>query len=178
MKKKLLTIGLLISLLNPQALVLASQGQNVSGDLGYEDGLYIMPMRVISSTKGLQKNPYGKSLAGKLTKEQKDKILKRDYVRKLKKLYNTTYRLAIEYYKYGLNNLDRWKEVKSLNDPVFGHINKKTWIKVYDTTIEMLKEVRLYFDYLGLEDDDYTEKSTIDMIDDEDLRFQNIKIGE
>ncbi|MBM0046204.1 hypothetical protein JNO63_03765 [Anaerococcus sp. mt242] len=176
MKKKLFIFTLLVILVSPNISTFADKAEEVSDDIGYEDGLYIMPVKTISSTKGLQKNPYGESLSGKLNQEEKKEILEDTNIKELIKLYNSTYRLAIRWYKYGLEHMDRWKEVKNLTDPVFGSINKETWVKVYEDTIISLQEVRLYFDHLGLVDEDYTEKETLDMIDSEDLKFKKIRI--
>lgn len=177
MNKKVLTFILLAAILSPCRTSFASQ-EEANGDISYEEGLYIMPMKTISSTKGLQENPYGDSLAGKLSQEEKNEVLADTNVKKLVTLYNKAYRLAIKCYKYGADNLDRWKEVKNLTDPVFGNVNKETWVEAYDNTINTLQDARLYFDHLGLVDEDYTEKETLDMIDIEDLKFQEIKLDE
>ncbi len=165
MKKKILLSALALALLMPSASVFAENDEVLRGDISYEEGLYLPDLSVFSNTKGRQVHPFGGSKVGKISKSDKKEILARKNVKKLIDLYNKLYQIMIRWYKFGANNIDRWKEVTNMTDPVFGKINKAQWIKVYESGGRMLQKTRDYFDSLGLIDADYTYEATLKMID-------------
>lgn len=129
MKKKFLAGALALVFLLPSASVFANEEKTMEanqfkGDYSYEDGLYLPALYHFGVTKGRQVHPFGGSMVGKISKEEKAKVLQREKVKKLIALYNDYYQIIIEIYKYGDNHIDSWKEVKTMTNPVFGKFTK------------------------------------------------------
>ena len=172
MKNKILVSLLAIGLLMPSGASLADSNKYTGegfgkGDSGYEDGMYLPEMSVVGKfyfKDGEAINPYGPSKVGKLSKEEKEKLLNDKAMKNLIKAYNKFYRTTIAFYKYGEKHMDRWKAVKNMTDPVFKHINKEKWVKIYDLSIESLSDVKYYFYSKGLDDADFTDGETLKAI--------------
>ena len=141
------------------------------GDSSYAEGMYLPEMSVSGKyyfKNGEAINPYGKSKVGKISKVEKKKILNRKKVKKLIKNYNKSYRTTVKLYRYGEKNIDKWKKVNNMTDPVFGKLSKEIWVKNYDKSIKALSDTKYYFYSLGLDDSDFTEKETLDLIGKDD----------
>lgn len=172
MKNKILTLIMLLGLLSPTTFALADNNQYSGdgfgkGDSGYEDGMYLPEMSVIGKyyyKDGEAINPYGKSKVGKITKAEKNKLLNKEQVKKLIKKYNKCYRTTVKLYRYGEKNIDKWKKVHNMTDPVFGKLSKQKWVNNYNKCIKTLSDAKYYFYSLGLDDADFTDKETIDLI--------------
>lgn len=179
MKKKFLAGALALVFLMPSASVFAKEKDQgidagFKGDYTYEDGMYLPALYHFGVTKGRQVHPFGGSKVGKISKEEKAKVLQREKVKKLIALYNDYYQIIIEIYKYGDNHIDRWKEVKTMTDPVFGKFTKQNWLDIYDYGAQTLKLCRDYFNFLGLSDKDFTNEKTIKVIYKPELSFEKI----
>lgn len=175
MKNKLLIFILLLGLLFPSTRAFANPTV-VPGDGGYAEGMYLVSLSSFSSTRGMQANPYGESKSGLIGKEEMEELLKDKKINALVEAYNKLYQSLMKLYKYGDKRMDRWKEVRNMEDPVFGKINKKTFVETYNSTASILQEVRLYFDSIGLEPSRYNYRETLEMIDREELEFCEVKI--
>lgn len=180
MKKKLIAGALMVAMLMPNAQAFADSkaytGEGFGkGDYSYEDGMYLPALHYFGVTKGRQVHPYGESKVGKISKEKKQEILKRPEIKRLVTTYNSFYQTIIKWYKFGDKHIDRWKEVKDMDSPVFGKISKRDWLEIYQLGANGLQNVRDYFDYLGLVDSDYTSKETLAMIDRPELSFEQIE---
>ena len=143
------------------------------GDSSYAEGMYLPDMSVSGKfyfKNGQAINPYGKSKVGKISKAEKKKILNKKQVKKLIKKYNKCYRTTVKLYKYGEKNIDKWEKVNNMTDPVFGKLSKEQWINNYNKSINTLSNTKYYFYSLGLDDPDFTEKETYDLIG-KDNRF-------
>lgn len=143
------------------------------GDSSYAEGVYLPEMSVSGKyyfKNGEAINPYGKSRVGKISEAEKKNILNKKQVKKLIKLYNRCYRTTVKLYKYGEKNIDKWKRVNNMTDPVFGSFSKDKWVNHYNKSINVLSNVKYYFYRLGLDDADFTEKETLDLIG-KDTRF-------
>lgn len=143
------------------------------GDSSYAEGMYLPEVSVSGKyyfKNGEAINPYGKSRVGKISEAEKKKILNKKQVKKLIKLYNRCYRTTVKLYKYGEKNIDKWKKVNNMTDPVFGSFSKEKWVNHYNKSISVLSNVKYYFYRLGLDDSDFTEKETYDLIG-KDTRF-------
>lgn len=145
------------------------------GDYSYEDGMYLPALYHFGVRKGRQVHPFGGSKVGKISKEEKVAVLKRPKVQKLIKLYNKQYQFLIKFYKYGDKHIDRWKEVKTMTDPVFGKYSKENWLDIYENTAKSLGLCRDYFNSLGLSDSDFTSDATLKMIYKPELSFEKIE---
>src|SRR5699024_2788488 len=177
MKKKFLAGALALVFLMPSASVFAKEKDQgidagFKGDYTYEDGMYLPALYHFGVTKGRQVHPFGGSKVGKISKEEKAKVLQREKVKKLIALYNDYYQIIIEIYKYGDNHIDRWKEVKTMTDPVFGKFTKQNWLDIYDNGAKTLQLRRDYFNSLGLSDKDFTNEKTLKMIYKPELSFE------
>ena len=180
MKKKLIAGALMVAMLMPNAQAFADSKEYTDegfgkGDYSYEDGMYLPALHYLGVTKGRQVHPYGESKVGKISKEKKQEILKRPEIKRLVTTYNSFYQTIIKWYKFGDKHIDRWKEVKDMDSPVFGKISKRDWLEIYQLGANGLQNVRDYFDYLGLVDSDYTSKETLAMIDRPELSFEQIE---
>ena len=143
------------------------------GDSSYAEGMYLPEISVSGKyyfKNGEAINPYGKSKVGKISKAEKKKILNKKQVKKLIKKYNKCYRTTVKLYKYGEKNIDKWEKVNNMTDPVFGKLSKEQWINNYNKSINTLSNTKYYFYSLGLDDPDFTEKETYDLIG-KDARF-------
>ena len=143
------------------------------GDSSYAEGMYLPDMSISGKyyfKNGETINPYGKSKVGKISKAEKKKILNKKQVKKLIKKYNKCYRTTVKLYKYGEKNIDKWKKVRNMTNPVFGKLSKEQWINNYNKSINTLSNTKYYFYSLGLDDSDFTEKETINLIG-KDNRF-------
>lgn len=143
------------------------------GDSSYAEGMYLPEMSVSGKyyfKNGEAINPYGKSKVGKISKAEKKKILNKKQVKKLIKKYNKCYRTTVKLYKYGEKNIDKWEKVTNMNDQVFGKLSKEKWVNNYNKAIKTLSDSKYYFYSLGLDDPDFTEKETYDLIG-KDNRF-------
>ena len=141
------------------------------GDSSYAEGMYLPEMSVSGKyyfKNGEAINPYGKSKVGKISKAEKKKILNRKKVKKLIEIYNKSYRTTVKLYKYGEKNIDKWKKVNNMTDPVFGKLSKEKWVNNYNKSIDTLSDAKYYFYSLGLDDSDFTEKETLDLIGKDD----------
>lgn len=141
------------------------------GDSSYAEGMYLPEMSVSGKyyfKNGEAINPYGKSKVGKISKAEKKKILNKKQVKKLIKKYNKSYRTTVKLYKYGEKNIDKWKKVNNMTDPVFGKLSKEKWVNNYNKSIDTLSDAKYYFYSLGLDDSDFTEKETLDLIGKDD----------
>lgn len=137
------------------------------GDSSYAEGMYLPEMSVISKyyyKDGEVINPYGVSKVGKISKEEKEKLLNDKAMKNLIAAYNKFYRTTINFYKYGEKHMDRWKEVKTMTDPVFKHVNKEKWVEIYNISTDCLADVKYYFYSRGLDDEDFTDEETIKAI--------------
>ena len=172
MKNKILAIFLLFTLLMPSGSALASAKKYTGegfgkGDSGYADGMYLPEMSVLGLyhfENGEIINPYGPSKVGKISKEEKEKLLNNKSIKNLMVAYNKFYRMMINFYKYGEKNMDRWMEVKNMTDPVFKNINKENWVKIYNMGCISLAEVKYFFYSRGLDDADFTDQDTLKSI--------------
>lgn len=172
MKNKILTLILLIGILTPLKFVFADNKQYtgdgfIKGDSGYKEGMYLPEMSVSGKfyfNNGEAINPYGKSKVGKITKAEKNKLLNKEQVKKLIEKYNKCYRTTVKLYRYGEKNIDKWKKVNNMTDPVFGKLSKQKWVNNYNKSIKALSDAKYYFYSLGLDDADFTDKETIDLI--------------
>lgn len=137
------------------------------GDSSYAEGMYLPEMSVIGKyyyKDGEVINPYGVSKVGKISKEEKEKLLNDKAMKNLIAAYNKFYRTTINFYKYGEKHMARWKEVKNMTDPVFKHVNKEKWVEIYKISIECISDVKYYFYSRGLDDGDFTDEETIKTI--------------
>lgn len=180
MKKKILAGALALVFLLPSASVFANEEKTMDanqfkGDYSFEDGMYLPALYHFGVTKGRQVHPFGGSKVGKISKEEKAKVLQREKVKKLIALYNDYYQIIIEIYKYGDNHIDSWKEVKTMTDPVFGKFTKQNWLDIYESGAKTLQLCRDYFDSLGLSDEDFTNEETLKMIYKPELSFEKIE---
>lgn len=180
MKKKIMAGALALVFLLPSASVFANEEKTMDanqfkGDYSYEDGLYLPALYHFGVTKGRQVHPFGGSKVGKISKEEKAKVLQREKVKKLIALYNDYYQIIIEIYKYGDNHIDSWKEVKTMTDPVFGKFTKQNWLDIYESGAKTLQLCRDYFNSLGLSDEDFTNEETLKMIYKPELSFEKIE---
>ena len=172
MKNKILALIMLLGLLSPTTFALADNNQYSGdgfgkGDSGYEDGMYLPEMSVIGKyyyKDGEVVNPYGSSKVGKIYKEEKKKLLNDKAMKNLIAAYNKFYRTTINFYKYGEKHMARWKEVKTMTDPVFKHVNKEKWVEIYNISTDCLADVKYYFYSRGLDDGDFTDQETIKTI--------------
>ena len=135
MKKKFLAGALALVFLMPNASVFAKEEDpdlpsDFKGDYSYEDGMYLPALYNFGVTKGRQVHPFGESKVGKISEEEKAQVLKRKEVKELIELYNIHYQTLIEIYKFGEDRMAKWKEVKSMNDPVFGRFTKQNWLDI------------------------------------------------
>ncbi|WP_106460898.1 hypothetical protein [Anaerococcus sp. Marseille-P3915] len=143
------------------------------GDSSYAEGMYLPDMSVSGKyhfKNGEAINPYGKSMVGKISDIEKKKILNKKQVKKLIKIYNRCYRTTVKLYRYGEKNIDKWKKVNNMTDPVFGSFTKEKWVYYYNKSIKVLSNTKYYFYRLGLDDSDFIEKETFDLIGN-DSRF-------
>ena len=178
MKNKILALIMLLGLLSPTTFALADNNQYSGdgfgkGDSGYEDGMYLPEMSIIGKyyyKDGEVVNPYGTSKVGKISKEEKEKLLNDKAMKNLIAAYNKFYRTTVNFYKYGEKHMDRWKEVKNMTDPVFKHVNKEKWVEIYNISTETLADVKYYFYSRGLDDGDFTDEETIKTIG-EDTKY-------
>lgn len=180
MKKKLIAGALMVAMLMPNAQAFADSKAYTDegfgkGDYSYEDGMYLPALHYFGVTKGRQVHPYGESKVGKISKEKKQEILKRPEIKRLVTTYNSFYQTIIKWYKFGDKHIDRWKEVKDMDAPVFGKISKRDWLEIYQLGAKGLQKVRDYFDYLGLVDSDFTSEKTLKMIYKPELSFEKIE---
>lgn len=172
MKNKILALIMLLGLLSPTTFALADNNQYSGdgfgkGDSGYEDGMYLPEMSVIGKyyyKDGEVVNPYGVSKVGKISQEEKEKLLNDKAMKNLIAAYNKFYRTTINFYKYGEKHMARWKEVKTMTDPVFKHVNKEKWVEIYNISTDCLADVKYYFYSRGLDDGDFTDQETIKTI--------------
>lgn len=137
------------------------------GDSSYAEGMYLPEMSVIGKyyyKDGEVVNPYGISKVGKISKEEKEKLLNDKAMKNLIAAYNKFYRTTINFYKYGEKHMDRWKKVKTMTDPVFKHVNKEKWVEIYNISTDCLADVKYYFYSRGLDDGDFTDEETIKAI--------------
>lgn len=137
------------------------------GDSSYAEGMYLPEMSVIGKyyyKDGEVVNPYGVSKVGKISQEEKEKLLNGKAMKNLIAAYNKFYRTTINFYKYGEKHMDRRKEVKTMTDPVFKHVNKEKWVEIYNISTECLADVKYYFYSRGLDDGDFTDEETIKAI--------------
>ena len=180
MKKKFLAGALALIFLMPNASAFADEkdvagSDNFKGDYTYEDGMYLPALYHFGVTKGRQVHPYGASKVGKISQKEKKAVLQRPKVKKLIKLYNKYYQNLIVWYKFGDKNMARWKEVKTMTDPVFGKFTKASWVDHYEKWAITLQNARDYFDSLGLADSDFTNEKTLKMIYKPELSFEKIE---
>ena len=172
MKNKILALIMLLGLLSPTTFALADNNQYSGdgfgkGDSGYEDGMYLPEMSVIGKyyyKDGEVVNPYGISKVGKISKEEKEKILNDKAMKNLIAAYNKFYKTTVNFYKYGEKHMDRWKEVKTMTDPVYKHVNKEKWVEIYNISTDCLADVKYYFYSRGLDDGDFTDEEAIKAI--------------
>lgn len=137
------------------------------GDSSFAEGMYLPEMSVIGKyyyKDGEVVNPYGVSKVGKISKEEKEKLLNDKAMKNLIAAYNKFYRTTVNFYKYGEKHMDKWKEVKTMTDPVFKHVNKEKWVEIYNISTECLADVKYYFYSRGLDDGDFTDEETIKTI--------------
>ena len=180
MKKKFLAGALALVFLMPNASVFAKEAKTMvatqfKGDYTYEDGMYLPALSYFGVTKGRQVHPFGGNKLGKISKKQKEAVLKRDKVKKLMAMYNDYYQIMIQTYKYGDKHMARWKEVKTMTEPVFGKFTKKNWVDIYENGAKTLQICRDYFNSLGLSDSDFTSEKTLKMIYKPELSFEKIE---
>ena len=180
MKKKILAGALALVFLLPSASVFANEEKTMEanqfkGDYTYEDGMYLPALYHFGVTKGRQVHPFGGSKVGKISKKEKAQVLERPKVKKLIILYNDYYQGIIQVYKYGDKRIDRWKEVKTMTDPVFGKFSKQNWLDIYENGAKTLGLCRDYFNSLGLSDEDFTSEKTLKMIYKPELSFEKIE---
>lgn len=180
MKKKFLAGALALIFLIPNASAFADEkdvagSDDFKGDYTYEDGMYLPALYHFGVTKGRQVHPYGASKVGKISQKEKKAVLKRPKVKKLIKLYNKYYQNLIVWYKFGDKNMARWKEVKTMTDPVFGKFTKEKWVGIYENLAKTLVLCRDYFNSLGLSDKDFTSEKTLKMIYKPELSFEKIE---
>lgn len=182
MKKKFLAGALALVFLMPSANVLAKEEKTVGeiqfkGDYTYEDGMYLTALYHFGVTKGRQVHPFGGSKVGKISEKEKAQVLERPKVKKLMALYNSYYQTIIKIYQYGDKHMARWKEVKTMTDPVFGKFTKQNWVDIYENGAKTLQFCRDYFNSLGLSDKDFTSEKTLKMIYKPELSFEKIESG-
>ena len=182
MKKKFLAGALALVFLMPSANVLAKEEKTVGeiqfkGDYTYEDGMYLTALYHFGVTKGRQVHPFGGSKVGKISEKEKAQVLERPKVKKLMALYNSYYQTIIKIYQYGDKHMARWKEVKTMTDPVFGKFTKQNWVDIYQNGAKTLQFCRDYFNSLGLSDKDFTSEKTLKMIYKPELSFEKIESG-
>ena len=180
MRNKILAGALALVFLMPSPAAFAKEekaqaNNEFKGDYSYEDGLYLPALYHFGVTKGRQVHPFGGSKVGKVSDKEKAKILKNPKLQKLIKLYNKNYQFVIKFYKYGDKRIDRWKAVKNMTDPVFGKYSKEDFLKIYQKSAKTLQLTRDYFNSLGLTDEDFTNKKTLQMIDRPELSFEEIE---
>lgn len=180
MKKKFLAGALALVFLMPSANVLAKEEKTVGeiqfkGDYTYEDGMYLPALYHFGVTKGRQVHPFGGSKVGKISEKEKAQVLERPKVKKLMALYNSYYQTIIKIYQYGDKHMARWKEVKTMTNPVFGKFTKKNWVDIYENGAKTLQLCRDYFNSLGLSDSDFTNEKTLKMIYKPELSFEKIE---
>lgn len=180
MKKKFLAGALALVFLMPSANVLAKEEKTVGeiqfkGDYTYEDGMYLPGLYHFGVTKGRQVHPFGGSKVGKISEKEKAQVLERPKVKKLMALYNSYYQTIIKIYQYGDKHMARWKEVKTMTDPVFGKFTKQNWVDIYENGAKTLQFCRDYFNSLGLSDKDFTSEKTLKMIYKPELSFEKIE---
>lgn len=180
MKKKILAGALALVFLMPSPAAFAKEKEvqansEFKGDYSYEDGLYLPALYHFGVTKGRQVHPFGGSKVGKVSDKEKAKILKNPKLQKLIKLYNKNYQFIIKFYKYGDKRIDKWKAVKNMTDPVFGKYSKEDFLNIYKKSANTLQLTRDYFNSLGLTDEDFTNKKTLQMIDRPELSFEKIE---
>ena len=180
MKKKFLAGALALVFLMPNVNVFAKEKDvnkdvEIKGDYSYEDGMYLPALYHFGVTKGRQVHPFGGSKVGKISKKEKEAVLKRNKVKKLIALYNDYYQAIIGIYKYGDKRMARWKEVKTMTNPVFGKFTKKNWVDIYEKGAKNLQLCRDYFNSLGLADSDFTNEKTLKMIYKPELSFEKIE---
>ena len=137
--------------------------------------MYLPALHYFGVTKGRKVHPFGGSKVGKISKKEKEEVLQRPKVKKLMALYNSYYQTIIKIYQYGDKHMDRWKEVKTMTDPVFGKFTKKNWVDIYQNGAQTLQLVRDYFNSLGLSDSDFTSEKTLKMIYKPELSFEKIE---
>lgn len=140
---------------------------DLKGDSSYAEGMYLPEMSVIGKyyyKDGEVVNPYGTSKVGKISKEEKEKLLNDKAMKNLIAAYNKFYRTTVNFYKYGEKHMDKWKEVKTMTDPVFKHVNKEKWVEIYKISTECIADVKYYFYSRGLADGDFTDEETIKTI--------------
>ncbi len=111
----------------------------------------------------------------KLSKKEKEEVLSRPDVKDMVEIYNKYYQNIIRWYKFGDQRIEKWRQVKNMTDPVFGKLNKTQWIKFYEKGAKTLDRVRDYFNSLGLDDYDFTDEKTLEMIDRPELSFEKIE---
>ena len=177
MKKKFLAGALALVFLMPNASVFAKEAKTAEatqfkGDYTYEDWMYLPALSYFGVTKGRQVHPFGGNKVGKISKKQKEAVLRRDKVKKLMAIYNDYYQIMIQIYKYGDKHMARWKEVKTMTEPVFGKFTKKNWVDIYENGAKTLQICRDYFNSLGLSDSDFTSEKTLKMIYKPELSFE------
>ena len=180
MKKKFLAGALALVFLMPNVNVFAKEKDvnkdvEIKGDYSYEDGMYLPALYHFGVTKGRQVHPFGGSKVGKISKKEKEAVLKRNKVKKLIALYNDYYQAIIGIYKYGDKRMATWKEVKTMTNPVFGKFTKKNWVDIYEKGAKNLQLCRDYFNSLGLADSDFTNEKTLKMIYKPELSFEKIE---
>ena len=182
MKKKFLAGALALIFLMPSANVLAKEEKTVGeiqfkGDYTYEDGMYLPAIYHFGVTKGRQVHTFGGSKVGKISEKEKTQVLERPKVKKVMALYNSYYQTIIKIYQYGDKHMARWKEVKTMTDPVFGKFTKQNWVDIYENGAKTLQFCRDYFNSLGLSDKDFTSEKTLKMIYKPELSFEKIESG-
>lgn len=180
MKKKILagTLALVFLMPSPAAFAKENEAQannEFKGDYSYEDGMYLPALYHFGVVKGRQVHPFGGSKVGKVSDKEKAEILNNPKLQKLIKLYNKNYQFVIKFYKYGDKRIDRWKEVKTMTDPVFGKYSKEDFLNIYEKSAKTLQLTRDYFNHVGLSDEDFTNEKTLEMIDRPELSFEQIE---
>lgn len=180
MKKKILAGTLALVFLMPSPAAFAKENETQAnnefkGDYSYEDGMYLPALYHFGVVKGRQVHPFGGSKVGKVSDKEKAEILNNPKLQKLIKLYNKNYQFVIKFYKYGDKRIDRWKEVKTMTDPVFGKYSKEDFLNIYEKSAKTLQLTRDYFNHVGLSDEDFTNEKTLGMIDRPELSFEQIE---
>ena len=180
MNKKFVVGALALIFLMPNANAFAKEDNqglpaDFKGDYTYEDGMYLPALYYFGVTKGRQVNPFGGSKVGKISKKEKAAVLNNPRVKKLIKLYNNNYQFLIKIYKYGDKRMARWKEVKTMTDPVFSKFTKQDWLDIYSKSAKTLQLTRDYFNSKGLSDSDFTNEKTLKMIYKPELSFEKIE---
>ncbi|MDD7305497.1 MAG: hypothetical protein PUG67_02805 [Peptoniphilaceae bacterium] len=173
--KKLALYMLAIIILIPNFKAFASSDEFGKGDGWYQDGMYLLPISAIADTRGEQENPYYKNKREIVSEKEAKLILKNKNLQLLVEAYNSLYQNVITLYKFGYNHMDLWIKVKNMEDPVFGKINKKTWVDTYEEAVELLHKIRCYFYSIGIVDKMYTYEKTLNMANMEDIKFPEIE---